>query len=59
MTQIVKNLPVMPETRLRSLGEEDPLEEGVAAHSSLLVWRITWTEEPGRWSIELPRVRHN
>ena len=47
MTQIVKNLPVMPETRLRSLGEEDPLEEGVATRSSILAWRIPWTEESG------------
>ena len=46
----VKNPPVMQEmqeTRVRSLGQEDPLEEGMATHSSILAWRIPWTEEPG------------
>ena len=44
----------------RDLGGEDPLEEGVAAHSSILAWRILWTEEPGRlWSIGWQRVRHS
>ena len=46
----VKNLPViqkMQETQVRSLGWEDPLEEGMATHSSILVWRIPWTEKPG------------
>ena len=43
----VKNLPAMQETWVRSLGEADPLEEGTAAHSSLLAWRIPRTEEPG------------
>ena len=46
--QLVKNLPAMWETRVRSLGWEDPLEEGMATHSSILAWRIPWTEEPGR-----------
>ena len=45
--QMVKNLPAMQETRVRSLGWEDPLEKGMATHSSILVWRIPWTEEPG------------
>ena len=45
---MVKNLPAMQETRVRSLGQEDPLEKGMAAHSSILSWRIPWTEEPGR-----------
>ena len=45
--QRVKNLPAMQETWVPSLGQEDPLEEGVAAHSSILAWRIPWTEEPG------------
>ena len=46
--------------QVRSLGQEDPLEEDTATHSSILVWRITWTEEPGRLqSIGLQRVRHN
>ena len=46
--QMVNNLPAVPETRLRSLGWEDPLEKGMATHSSVLAWRIPWTEEPGR-----------
>ena len=44
---MVKNLPAMWETRVRSLGLEDPLEKGMATHSSVLAWRIPWTEEPG------------
>ena len=44
----VKNLPVMLETRVPSLCWEDPLEKGMATHSSILAWRIPWTEEPGR-----------
>ena len=48
MAQIVKNLPAMQETRVRSLGQEDPLEKGMVAHPSILSWRIPWTEEPGR-----------
>ena len=47
---VVKNLPVIQkrqETRVRSLGREDPLEQGPATHSSVLAWRIPWTEEPG------------
>ena len=46
-TQMVKNLPAVEETRVGSLGQEDPLEKGVATHSSILAWRIPWTEEPG------------
>ena len=45
--QTVKNLPAILETWVRSLGWEDPLEEGMATHSSILAWRIPWTEEPG------------
>ena len=45
---MVKNLPTMQETRVRSLGQEDPLEKGMATRSSILPWRIPWTEEPGR-----------
>ena len=46
--------------QVRSLGEEDPLEEGMATHSSILAWRIPWTEEPGGLqSIGLQRVRHD
>ena len=47
VTQAVKNPPAMQETKVQSLGQEDPLEKGMAAHSSILVWRISWTEEPG------------
>ena len=47
VAQRVKNLPVMPETWVQSLGWEDPLEESVATHRSILAWRIPWTEEPG------------
>ena len=47
MTQTVKNPPVMPETQIQSLGQEDPLEKGMAVHSSILAWRIPWAEEPG------------
>ena len=43
----VKNLPAMQETQVRFLGQEDPLEAGMATHSSILTWRIPWTEEPG------------
>ena len=48
MAQMVKNLPATQETWVRSLGWEDPLEEETATHSSILAWRIPWTEEPGR-----------
>ena len=44
---MVKNLPAMQGTQVRFLGQEDPLEEGMATHSSILAWRILWTEEPG------------
>ena len=47
MAQKVKNLPAMQETRVRSLGREDPLEKEMATHSSTLAWRISWIEEPG------------
>ena len=59
MAQIVKNLPSMQETWVRSLGQEDPLEKGMATHSSILAWRIPWAEESGGLqSIGLQRVRH-
>ena len=48
VAQTVKNLSAMQETRVQSLGLEDPLEKGKATHSSVLAWRIPWTEEPGR-----------
>ena len=60
---MVKNPPAMQETqktRIRFLGGEDPLEEGMATHSSVLAWRIPWTEEPGGpQSTGFQRVRHN
>ena len=51
VTQIVKNPPAMRETWVRSPGWEDPLEEGLATHSSIFAWRIPWTKEPGRLHI--------
>ena len=59
--QMVKNLPAMQETRVQSLSQEDPLEKGMAAHSSVLAWRIPWTEEPGGLlqSMESQRVGHD
>ena len=60
VAQMVKNLPVMRESRVQSLGWEDPLEAGMATHSSIPAWRIPWTEEPGRLqSMGLQRVRHD
>ena len=66
VAQMVKNLPamqenpVMCETWVQPLDWEDSLEEGMATHSSILVWRIPWTEEPSRLqSMELQRVRHD
>ena len=57
---VVKNLPAMQETQVPSLGQEDPLEEGMATHSSILAWRIPWTEEPDRvQSMGSPRVRQD
>ena len=57
---IVKILPAMRGTQVRSLGWEDSLEKGMAAHSSILVWRTPWTEEPGRLqSMRLQRVGHD
>ena len=55
-----KNLPARRETRFQILDHVDPLEEGMATHSSILAWKIPWTEEPGRpWSMELQRVGRN
>ena len=48
MAQRVKSLPAVWETRVRSLGQEDPLEKEIATHSSILAWKIPWMEEPGR-----------
>ena len=48
MAQTVTNLPALRETGVLSLGQEDPLEKGIATHDNILTWRIPWTEEPGR-----------
>ena len=48
VAQRIKHLPAMQETRVQSLGWEDPLEKEMATHTSILAWRIPWTEEPGR-----------
>ena len=50
IAQSIKNLPAVQETQVRFLGWEDPLEKEMATQSSILAWRITWTEEPGRYS---------
>ena len=60
VAQTVKNLPAMQETRVPSLGWKDPLEKGMAIPSSILAWRIPWTEEPGGLqSVGSQRVRHD
>ena len=60
VAQMVKNLPTMQETQVRSLGGEDPLQEEMATHSSILAWRILWTEESGGLqSVGSQRVRHD
>ena len=60
VAQMVKNLPAMQETWVQSLGQEDPLEEGMATYSSILAWRIPWTEEPGGLqSMGSQRVGHD
>ena len=59
MVQTIKRLPTMRETRVCSLGSEDPLEKEVATHSSVLAWRISWTEDPGGLqSMGSQRIRH-
>ena len=60
VAQGVKRLPAMQETWVRSLGQEDPLEKEMATHSSILAWKIPWTEKPGRQqSMGSQRVEHN
>ena len=60
IAQLVKNLPAMQETWVQSLGWDDPLEKRMATHSSMLAWRIPWTEEPGRLqSMGLQRVGYD
>ena len=59
MVQTVNNLPAMQETWVQPLGREDPLEKGMATHSSILAWRIPWTKKPGGLqSMGLQRVGH-
>ena len=60
MAQRLKRMLAMQETWIRSLGQEDPLEKEMATHSSILAWRIPWTEEPGRLqTMGLQRVGHD
>ena len=60
VAQMVKRLSIMRETRVQSLGWEDPLEKEMAIHSSTIAWKIPWTEEPGRLqSMGSQRVRHH
>ena len=60
VAQTVKSLPVVRETQVQSLGQEDPLEKEMATHSSILAWEIPWTEEPGGLqSLESQRVGHD
>ena len=60
VAQLVKNPPAMRQTWVRSLGWDDPLEEGMATHASILAWKIPWTEEPSRLrSMGSQRVRHD
>ena len=60
VAQMVKRLPAMQETRLQSLGWEDLLEKEMATHSSILVWEMPWTEEPGGLqSVGSQRIRHD
>ena len=60
MAQTVKNLLPLREAQVQPLGQEDPLEKGMATHSSILAWRLPWTEEPGRLlSMGSQRVGHD
>ena len=60
VAQMVNNLPAMQETQAQSLGQDDPLEKGMAMHCSILAWRIPWTKEPGGLqSMGSQRVGHN
>ena len=60
VAQMVKNWPVIQEIQVQSLGREDPLEKRLATHSSILAWRISWTEEPCRLqSMEFQRAGHD
>ena len=59
-TGYIQDMQVTCKTQVQFLGQEDPLEEGTATHSSILVWRIPWTEDPGGlWSMGLQRIEHD
>ena len=60
VAQTVKSLPAVWETQVRSLGQKDPVEKAMATYSSILAWKIPWTEEPGKLqSMGSQRIRHN
>ena len=59
VAQTIKNLHAIPKTQVQSLDQEDPLEKGMVTHSSILAWRIPWTEEPGLQSVASQRVGHD
>ena len=59
MAQLVKNLLAMQESQVRSLGQEDSMEKGMATHFSILAWRVPWTDEPVAYSPWTRRVGHN
>ena len=60
MAQMVKNMPAMQDTQVQTLGQEDPLEKGMATHSSILAWRIPWSEKPCQLqSMGSQRVSHD
>ena len=60
VAQTVKSLPAVWETQVQSLGQKDPLEKAMATYSSILAWKIPWTEEPGKLqSMGSQRIRHN
>ena len=60
VAQVAKNLPAMQETQVQFLGQEDPLEKGMATHSSITAWEIPWTQDPGGLqSLGLQRVRQD
>ena len=58
MAQTLKNLPAMQETQVQSLGLEDPLDNGMATHSSILAWRIPWTEKPDSYGVAESWTQH-
>ena len=60
VAQVAKNLPAMQETQVQFLGQEDPLEKGMATHSSITAWEIPWTQDPGGLqSLGLHRIGHD